>query len=676
MPVAFFTPLLIKTRTPATMDHTACWSKVPYELALCIFQNVTQDLKYAQQKQNLANFQFVCKSWKSPAQRLLYDEIVLDQQHHGQVMDTIEENAATIGPLVRRVKFKDSFEGFAIPEVFDLLADGCPNIEELFAENRDEKYYILNKLLLTTKFSRLKRIDEDLHHRQVPSIYPFVAFKYRETLTEIYIDDEYNIGDYDSKETLISELGHFKSLKRVIVTLFMAGFRMEDIIDNLRDTVDTLIIQRTQEDGNWRALDYNEVLPNTSIKKLSITEGARHGPFHTEYYKFKFQGLESFESTLTDLHPEADIPYLDFILSIDTYNVNITIEEGARTRIDSLIKRAAKKETYCKNKEFELDFDYMPPPPAYDDPNPFAQYKWNLDLIKTKKSTSVKLHYIRENTDDDPLERSMFMNDVSNWLTLYSPSVVRIYNIEPMADHYIFLLENQHRPEFSTVAYVRRYFAWLCRDKSWQLLNDAISALIGKKGYVLSIGEMVLCDEPATNQLMLTKPETVDYISRVEIRKSLIHYKLLSLLSRKLPRMDTLMIDSSWILMDDDMYTLKIFLPSTRLRRIGIVIAPFNYGTGEQTERIILDNERLLEATSDHGRYILKIEAASERYMSYRKGNKNIGNVDRDKDITQGTEQDFLIWIKCGQVEEFTIVSGLDEDVNWQPTFENVSTMR
>ncbi|KAL9548500.1 hypothetical protein MBANPS3_005655 [Mucor bainieri] len=672
MPFASFIPPQIKTRKPA-MEHIACWSKIPYELALCIFQNVTQDLHYAQQKQNLANFELVCKSWKSPAQRLLYEKITLSENHHGKVMDTIQEHAATIGPLVKKVKFMESFRDLFVVDVFDLLAYECPNIEELFAETIEEKYEILNNLLLTTKFSHLKRLDEDLHHRQILPIYPFAAFKYRQTLTEIYIDDEYIPGDYDSKETLIRELGHFESLKRVIVTLFMTGHRMEKILGNLRDTVDTLVFQKTQEDGNWLPLHYSSMLPNTSIKKLSITEGALHGSLHTEYFRFKFKALECFESFFTDLiEEEADIPYLDFISSIDTYNVNITINGDARRRIDNLIKHAAKKETLCKNKEFELDFDYMPPPPIYEgDPSPHTQYKWNLDLIKTKKATSVKLHYIRENTDDDPLERAMFMNDVSNWLALYSPTVVRIYNIEPMADHYIFLLENQHQPEFSTVAYVRRYFAWLCRDKSWQLLDDAISALIGKKGYVLSIGEMVLCDEPASKQLMINKPETVDYISRVEIRKSLIHYKLLSLLSRKLPRMDTLMIDSSWILMDDDMYTLKIFLPSTRLRRIGIVIAPFNYGTGDQTERIILDNDRLLEATSNNGRYILKIESAKERYMSYRKGNENIGNVDKDKDITKGTEQDFLIWIKCEHVEEFTIVGGLDDDVNWQPTFEN-----
>lgn len=672
-----FAPLLIKTRNLA-MDHTACWSKMPYELALCIFQNVTQNLNYAQQKENLANFELVCRSWKRPAQRLLYEKLVLSEEHHVSALVTIEVNATVIGPLVKKVKLKETFSGIDTCEVFDLLADRCPNIEEFFAEDMEEKSHILGSFLLATKFSHLKRIDEDLHHRQIPPLYPYVAFKYKKTLTEIYVDDDFDRDYYNTKETLIRKLGHFESLKRVIVTLFMTGERIEAILDNLRDTVDTLIFQFTQEGGivDWPAMDYNNMVPNTNIKKLLITEGARQGPYHTKYFKFKFKALECFESVLTDLEPEADIPYLDFISSIDTYNVNITINENARTRIDNLIRHAIKKETSCKNKEFELDFDYMPPPRAYNDPHGYAQYNWNLDLIKTKKANSLKLHYIRENTDDDPLERSMFMNDVSNWLALYSPTVVRIYNIEPMADHYIFLLENQTRPEFSTVAYVRRYFAWLCRDKSWQLLDDAISALIGKKGYVLSIGEMVLCDEPASKQLMINKPETVDYISRVEIRKSLIHYKLLSLLSRKLPRMDTLMIDSSWILMDDDMYTLKIFLPWTRLRRIGIVIAPFNYGTGDQTQRIILDNDRLLEATSSNGRYILKIESSKERYMSYRKGNENIGNLDKDVDLTKGTEQDFLIWIQCEHVEEFTIVGGLDEDVNWQPTFENVTSMR
>ncbi|KAG1109075.1 hypothetical protein G6F42_015768 [Rhizopus arrhizus] len=658
------------------MERTACWSKIPYELALCIFQIVTQDLNYIQQKQNLANFELVCKSWKSPAQKLLYSEIVLSKEYQLEFFDTIEESAAAIGPFVKKIKFNQSFGGYMISDVFDLLADSCLNLEELFGESKFQKCQLYSHLLLATKFRQLKRIDEGLFHRQVHPIYPFVAFKYRDTLTEIILDDDFDWIDFDSKEKLIYQLMHFKSLKRVTVTLFMTGDRLETILDNVRDTVDTLVFQYTQEDGNWRPLDYNDMVPNMNIKRLSITEEARTGPLHIEYFKFKLRALESFESSLTNLEERADIPYLDYISSIDAYNVSITISENARSRIDNLIRHSIKKEVSYKNKEFELDFDYVPPPLRQSDQNTPVRYKWNLDLIKTKKTKSIKLHYMRENTEDDPLERSMFMNDIANWLALYSPTVVRIYNIEPMADHYIFLLENQHRPEFSTVAYVRRYFAWYCKDKSWQLLDDAISALIGKKGYVLSIGEMVLCDEPSSNQLIIHKPETVDYISRVEIRKSLIHYKLLSLLSCKLPRMDTLMIDSSWILMDEDIYTLKVFLPSTRLRRIGIVIAPFNYGTGQQTERIILDNDRLLEATSSNGRYILKIESAKERYMSYRKGNENIGNVDKEKDITKGTEQDFLIWIKCEHVEEFTIVGGMDEDVDWHPTFENVNSMR
>lgn len=60
-----------------------------------------------------------------------------------------------------------------------------------------------------------------------------------------------------------------------------------------------------------------------------------------------------------------------------------------------------------------------------------------------------------------------------------------------------------------------------------------------------------------------------------------------------------------------------------------------------------LENLDLLAAISSTGYYLLKIETEAKTCISKRQGNKIIEKLDSNtEDVTAGTNEDFLIWIK------------------------------
>ncbi|KAI8639005.1 hypothetical protein BD408DRAFT_422118 [Parasitella parasitica] len=646
------------------MSHVACWKKIPFEIALQIFQYATEDVDYDRKKQSLANCQLVCKSWSKSAQKLLYSEIILGQSHHMKFMKTIENNPS-IGSLVKKVKISESIV-FDVPRYFTYFESNCLNIEEIIAEGQAEKPELYCHLLLTDRFKNLKRIDENLQNQKALLTYPFVVFKYKDTLTEIHLDCDFYLGDYDSKETLVSRLPLFKSLNRIIISLLHNTKDTDPVIDIVPKTVSAIEFLHTQQDAVGNDMDYSKIIANTTIKKIAITNSARWGALHLKYIYLKFKALESFDVTIALFSPELDDQYLDLCASIANYSVCIAIknDDPIRNRVDNLVRRSIReeeKEEPRKIKEFQVDFDCVAPVyPDYQERDYMAS-NWRVKLDRTKKSKSIKLHWVKVEPEEDFADRDCLLDDIAIWLQLYSPTDVRLHNIELMAEHYEYLLSAQHLPEYANVAFARRRFAWLAMDKSWKLLDDAISAFKGRKGSTLSMGEMILCDEPS---LPGFEGGNSASFSCVEIRKSIIYNKVLPTLSRRLKNVDTLMINSSWILADNDLYTLKIFLPSTRLRRIGIVFAPFHFDS--QQESTSVDNKFLLEATSPEGNYILKIESSQGTFWSYRKGNKSIGKVPKSEHVNEGTESNFLIWIKCEHVEEFAITNNAQQKLVWE----------
>ncbi|KAK4513947.1 Succinate-semialdehyde dehydrogenase [Mucor velutinosus] len=103
----------------------------------------------------------------------------------------------------------------------------------------------------------------------------------------------------------------------------------------------------------------------------------------------------------------------------------------------------------------------------------------------------------------------------------------------------------------------------------------------------------------------------------------------------------------------DEPYNLKLHLPFTSIHTLKVVIRPlviaveyFVYDYDYRTCK--LENNDLLEAISPKGHYTLKIETDSKTYISKRQcGKITENNCD---DVAAGTEDNFLIWIKCKEL--------------------------
>lgn len=65
-----------------------------------------------------------------------------------------------------------------------------------------------------------------------------------------------------------------------------------------------------------------------------------------------------------------------------------------------------------------------------------------------------------------------------------------------------------------------------------------------------------------------------------------------------------------------------------------------------------LENLDLLAAISSTGPYILKIETEVKTCIYKRQGNDNKKKMDlKPEDITCGSKDNFLVWIKCKNLE-------------------------
>lgn len=64
---------------------------------------------------------------------------------------------------------------------------------------------------------------------------------------------------------------------------------------------------------------------------------------------------------------------------------------------------------------------------------------------------------------------------------------------------------------------------------------------------------------------------------------------------------------------------------------------------------------------------MLKIEADTATYLSVRQGKKTIRR--NYEDAVDGTEEIYLIWIKCKDLKEFAVQSDENPYI-WKPTFK------
>lgn len=111
----------------------------------------------------------------------------------------------------------------------------------------------------------------------------------------------------------------------------------------------------------------------------------------------------------------------------------------------------------------------------------------------------------------------------------------------------------------------------------------------------------------------------------------------------------------------DDPYTLEVFLPATAVNKLDLNLAPLLNAipTLKEKDYLIknnaLDNPFLLKAVASDGHYTLKIETESKTRI-YKSHGFTSGVVDlKPEEVTRGSRDDYLIWIKLKELASFAI---------------------
>lgn len=243
---------------------------------------------------------------------------------------------------------------------------------------------------------------------------------------------------------------------------------------------------------------------------------------------------------------------------------------------------------------------------------------------------------------------------------MYSPNQIYV-KVESVEEHYKMLTETDptQRKLSSTVA--RWRLIELCNKNNTFIFFRIISLVSQINNANVHFDRIVLCDERSFIGSALSLQ-----ISELRFTKSIIHHNVLSYISKVFTKIDTLIFDTCCILMEDPFH-IKAFLPTTEMVNLELRVNPFvnvtNWPSCKKIkcENSSLENLGLLRAVSEEGHFIIKVETDDKTHIFYKQGSNGMTDWDIKRENVIGNSYNFVIWIKCKQLNEIKIVgeSGL-----------------
>ncbi|KAL9550150.1 hypothetical protein MBANPS3_004856 [Mucor bainieri] len=282
------------------------------------------------------------------------------------------------------------------------------------------------------------------------------------------------------------------------------------------------------------------------------------------------------------------------------------------------------------------------------------------------------------------------------WIKQYAPQTIRIANMGHLKRPSIEYRD--YNPSTSSPA--KAFKKWLqeyrsdhmCEERNQRLLAGVLRATVDAPNTTIHLADMVVLgavsgghgpplprtstkeDDIKRDDLVMSSELSFVFgakaqncnIKELRIAHSLFTHYVLVYISNQVPVLDTLILDTCCIFMDED-HTCKVLLPHTRLRRLGMVIAPLSplhYLSGDEITagRQYLSNTELMDALSSSSSYTLKVETKAKTYICKKKGDETLpGDVAMAKGMKVGTKDNFLLWIVCQELQELSIVNGANQ---------------
>ncbi|KAL7323238.1 hypothetical protein PS15p_211169 [Mucor circinelloides] len=652
---------------------SSAWNKLPFEVLTYIFEhNADFDSQNTWSRRELYSYQLVCKGWSKAAQSLLYKRIGFEGESETdelrrlvQFVFTLKSLAPHLGSFVRTIFICDYLELLQTPlAALDVIFNACPKIERFYCKGSSKEVawpYLLT--LPDTKLSSIHSISQNDVY-QYPNMYPFVAFKLRKSLSQLEHLEIAKTPPWNSTY-LLDNISQFVSLQELMLSKcdFDSYNTICHVIDKCSPTLNKLLIinytpstdmDAAVSDQAKETIKYNYSVQEVIIKNSFMSSAS--------YFAAKFRNLKrlTMDQVLPFQTSDQWIDGLtDLCTSLSEYSLsfNLTLEGSIKNHCIDLTKRSANKNTYLV-----IDYNPLDEEDRYVFDNmPFAT---ELEIILKKDGTHSGIEVRLDGTDHDDDEFEFH----THWFDDYSPNRITIKHVQEI-NKWRLVTGRDTLLEATT----QLGFAFSFRDvvrnastdlKNWTILSRAISSTAGTTDAAVSFSEMLIAN---VDQIPAHSTEVDPNIKQLTFTNTIFYYQALPILSTWLPKLDTLIFDTCYTLMEEP-YTLTINLQETRLRRLGIVVAPLAFADSLPRSEVVgrhqLKNTDLLKALAPGSKLTLKIDTENKTFLREREGNTTLGSYNGATDMCHGTETNFLIWIQCKTLEEIAVVDGtLSTDV-------------
>ncbi|CAO0798196.1 unnamed protein product [Mucor circinelloides] len=627
--------------------------KLPFEVLQGIFSKLVSHGLYRDEAdvKTLHECQLVCREWRLPAQEAFYKNIRLGES--GSSFASIIKHATELGKSVEIVNFSIGFAScWNTNEILEIINRCCPNILILSCSSSLEQGLVLSYIAShKLRFEKLKIFAID--GMETLSMYKRIVMEHKNTLTSLSISSK-NPG----YQILLQHLKRFASLATLY--LFKTSFSGLQEFNKMIDDIPSVCSMGFYDLDLSNCTDMiNDTIPNRMIRKINIKENAKFSTQSLRYFGQKFQALHQMNAEQiigpdgTEIEESSWWDQLGRIYSsFKQYQLGMVLSNSTNmNQIQKCIDLVMATTGKTNEREFTLAMN----------PGWFGDDKINATLSKTSDFYSI--------TFDISLFADVNVDDILDFVHRYLPKVVNIRGIE----HVSFLYEKLalERPvlELSSIEAIIGHIEKFCIRDNWAIFDKAITAFGQLEESKMHLSKFVLCKEPFSSQ-----PLYLDFKApELRIKDSIFYEGTLPQFSLRLPKVNKLILDTCSFLKTNT-YSLKIFLPTTQVHSFGLRITPFinatfwnMYGLYKYDGSCLEDFE-LLRAISSNGKYTLKIETDTKVYLSMRQGGKIIQQDCTD--ITEGTKENFLIWIKCKDMKEFAITSEGDSLFSWDPISE------
>ncbi|CAO3656332.1 unnamed protein product [Mucor fragilis] len=651
--------------TPNTNNNHFTWNNLPSPVLGSV-------LHYAQHSRNLilqnnalllSACQLVCKGWSQVAQEAFYEQVHLGS--NALRFLTTLGNAHGLGNLVKTLVFEEGIANHG--DMFNLLEDiitHCPNIQELYSLESAVRNDVWTYLISAKKVPQHLRVFTTTTSDATNSpLYSPVALRFKETLTHMQLSFSAiltNNARQGLHYLLSTRLGHFVSLQYLCVDYWQVKLwqDLDTLLNRCPTTLRELVFIHLDLSNNRFPQAYN-ITPNTNVNHLKI--GTSNVSATTLlYFKSKMAVLDKLELLFIPL-PDGSIRYVNLwwayltklCTNLTLYNIKFAhfsyqeLDQLRNCIKFSLATTANWKD--IKSKAASLSFNTFK-----DDDNVISLFKaWHEYIV-----------YIEFDKVD-------YLNSTSQWMEIYSPHRIFIKG-ETMDNQYQMIvdIDATQTQEASTSA-SRSLLEGICNKTSLHMFFAALSFIAGKNAAALYFDNIVLCYNYSLESNMLRNMQ----VSTLKFTNSIVQHQALECISKMFVNIDKLTLDTCFILIDDP-FQLKICLPYTEMSVLELNINPFVNATSWSPHKkqiynkcYSLENRDLLRAVAKDGHFMVKIEIQGKTHVFYKQGSDDMKKIDINPDYVEGNVFNFIIFIKCKQLNEVIIKSkhGLKK---WNIKFE------